>query len=64
VIKPDFMTALEFLEQSEVRAHPMYADIEAVTVIYNRVRFGGQPLVGKEIYLVGDILGRLKRSRA
>lgn len=61
IVKPACMTPLEFLEQPALRAHPMYSDIEAVTAIYNRVRFGNYPLVTKETGLVNDILKRLRR---
>jgi transglutaminase-like putative cysteine protease len=64
IAKPDCMTPLEFLNKPSVRAHPMYSDIEAVTAIYNRVRFGGHPLVNRETGLIEDILRRLKQSTA
>jgi hypothetical protein len=62
--KPASMTPLEFLDKPAVREHPMYSDIEAVTAIYNRVRFGGRTLAGKETGFVEDILRRLKQSTA
>jgi hypothetical protein len=64
IAKPACMTPLEFLDKPIVRAHPMFSDIEAVTVIYNRVRFGAHPLAGKETGLIEDILRQLKQSTA
>ena len=62
--KPACMTPLEFLAKPTVRSHPMFSDIEAVTAIYNRVRFGAHPLLSKETGLIDDILRRLKQSEA
>jgi hypothetical protein len=62
IIKPAHMTSLEFLDYPPLREHPMLSDIEAVTTIYYRVRFGCRPLIGKETALINDILRRLKRS--
>lgn len=63
IVKPLYMTPLEFLEQPPLREHPMFSDIQAVTAIYNRVRFGGHPLLSKENNLINDILKRLRRSQ-
>ncbi len=61
IVKPACMTPLEFLEQPMVRAHPMYPDIEVVTAIYNRVRFGDHPLITNETSLINDLLKRLRK---
>jgi transglutaminase-like putative cysteine protease len=64
VVKPASMTPLEFLDSPTVRTHPLFSDIQAVTMIYNRVRFGAQQLARKETGLIDDILRRLKQSTA
>jgi hypothetical protein len=62
IVKPDSMTSLEFLCEPAVRTHPHYGDIEAVTSIYNRVRFGGRPIAGQEARRINDALKNLTRA--
>ncbi len=62
IVKPSDWTPLEFLGFPALREHPMVTDIEALTSIYYRVRFGGEILAENETASVNDILKRLKQS--
>ncbi|GAB4334077.1 MAG: hypothetical protein Kow0099_06050 [Candidatus Abyssubacteria bacterium] len=62
ITKPDFLTPLEFLRSPVVASHHLYGDIETVTCIYYRVRYGGETLTEKDAAIINDIIRRLKRS--
>jgi transglutaminase-like putative cysteine protease len=62
IVKPSDLTPLEFLGFPALREHPMVTDIETLTSMYYRVRFGGETLAENETANVNDILKRLKQS--
>jgi transglutaminase-like putative cysteine protease len=62
ISKPAFLTPLEFLKSPAVAEHPMYGDIETVTSLYYRVRFGGENLGEQEATTINDIIRKLRRS--
>ncbi len=62
IYKAAHMTSLEFLEHPPLREHQMFPEIELLTSIYYRVRFGGDALAGDETATINDVLRRLKRS--
>jgi len=62
IFKPPHMTSLEFLCHRPLREHPMFPEIEELTSIYYRVRFGGDALASSETAAINDTLKRLKRS--
>ena len=62
ITKPAWVTSNEFLEYPILRGHPMFSEIEALTSIYNRVRFGNQALSRDETTLINNALRRLRRS--
>jgi len=62
IVKPAFMTPLEFLSVPPLREHPMLSDIKALTSIYYRIRFRGETLGNDEAAAIRDILRRLKQS--
>jgi len=62
IVKPAYVTPLEFLDSPSLLEHPMFGDIEAITSIYYRIRYGGGKLGDNEAAGINDMLHRLKRS--
>ncbi len=62
IVKPAYVTPLEFLDNQSLLEHPMFGDIEAITSIYYRVRYGGGKLEDNEAAGINYILRCLKRS--
>ncbi len=62
IVKPDCLTPREFLDAPPLREHPLHTDIETLTAIYYRVRFGGETLKQEEAATINDILKLLKQS--
>jgi hypothetical protein len=60
--KPLHLTPLEFLELPPLREHPMFSEIETLTSLYYRTRFGGRILDEEEVAAVSAIIVALKRS--
>jgi hypothetical protein len=56
LIKQTHQTPLEFADASRL------APIREITVLYNRVRFGGDQLDARETHRVMDLLAELKQS--
>ncbi|MBI5118401.1 DUF3488 domain-containing protein [Candidatus Poribacteria bacterium] len=62
IIKPPSVTPLEFLEFPPLREHPGFSDVETLTSIYYRVRFGDRALSEDETVAINAILRRLIES--
>ena len=62
IVKPAYVTPMEFLDFPTLREHPTFSDIESLTSVYYRVRFGGETLAVGEDARINDILRRLKRA--
>lgn len=62
IVKPRHVTPREFLDYPSLRSHPMFSEIEALTSMYYRTRFGGRALERSETSAINDILKRLKQS--
>jgi hypothetical protein len=62
IVKPPSVTPLEFLELPSLREHPGFSDIEALTSIYYRVRFGNHALSENETVAINAVLKRLVES--
>lgn len=61
IFKPPYATSVEFLEMPILREHPMLSDIESLTSLYYRVRFGGMALTNEETEKISDVLKRLSK---
>ncbi|RJP25161.1 MAG: DUF3488 domain-containing protein [Candidatus Abyssobacteria bacterium SURF_5] len=62
IVKPLHLTPFEFLELPALREHPRHSDIETLTSLYYRTRYGGRALVDEEIAAVHDILAGLRHA--